>query len=237
MPINEKIMDMKGLSLKCTSILNDSGTEMVGTSAGLNGVLGATTPAAATVTTLTASGALTATGGVDGVLGGVTPAAATVTTLTATTVANTAINVPKIVRQSADLSATSGGTGVTLTDLTGLVHTVVPGTYAFTIQLGTVATANSGLKIGLKLTTTVLTSIEYQAAAGAAAAVVNSRGTTATDQMSLIASTTAVLNARITGTMVVGTGGTIKVQFAQNASHADTTTVYTGSTFELIRIA
>lgn len=141
------------------------------------------------------------------------------------------------VRQSATLSATSGDTGVTLTNLAGLVVTVVPGTYAFTCNLGTVATTNSGLKVGFKLTTTVLTSIEYQATGGSATGNVASRGTTATDQMSLYAATAATLVNRITGTMVVGTGGTIQLQGAQNASHADTTSVFLGSSMTFTRIA
>ena len=62
MPINEKIQDFKGLHLKGSGFLNDSGTEMLGTG-GMNGILGATTPAAATVTTLVTSGALTQEGG------------------------------------------------------------------------------------------------------------------------------------------------------------------------------
>ena len=51
-----------------------------------NAVLGSSTPAAATVTTLGASGEVTATGftgTLDGILGSGTPAAATVTTLAA----------------------------------------------------------------------------------------------------------------------------------------------------------
>jgi hypothetical protein len=54
MPANDLIEDFKGLYLKATGLLNASGTELYG-SAGLNGILGATTPAAATVTTLTAT--------------------------------------------------------------------------------------------------------------------------------------------------------------------------------------
>lgn len=142
-----------------------------------------------------------------------------------------------IKRQSATFSATSGDTGTTLTNLTGLVHTVVPGTYRFTINLGTVSTANSGLKVAFKYTTAVLTSIEYEAVGHDAAASVASRGTTATDQASLLASTSVILTAKITGTMVVATGGTVQVQAAQNASHADTTSVFLGSTSQFERIA
>jgi len=173
---------------------------------------------------------------------------ATITTLTSTTVnvsgvgtfgtvAATAINVPSIVKQSATLSFTSGDTGATLTNLTGLVQTVVPGTYKFKVFLPGVATANSGMKVGFKLTTTVLTSIEATGKAATASALVVQHTTTATDQASLVASTTAALLAEVEGTMVVGTGGTIQVQGAQNASHGDTTSFYLGGYFELVRIA
>lgn len=152
--------------------------------------------------------------------------------VTLATVTNTDIK-----RQSATFSATSSDTGTTLTDLTGLVTTVVPGTYQFTINLGTVSTVNSGLKVGFKYTTTVVSSIEYEAVATAAAAVIASRGTTATDQASIFASTAVTNTLRITGTMVVGTGGTVQLQAAQNASHADTTSVFLGSTMHFTRIA
>jgi hypothetical protein len=135
--------------------------------------------------------------------------------------------------------AVTGTTGTTLTNVVGLVTgTLEPGTYRFQIDLGTVATANSGLKVGLKQSVaSMLTSIEYQASAGAAAAVVNSRGTTATDAASIIASTTAIVAATITGTVVVAKAGTLQLQAAQNAAHADTTSVFTGSYMEFRKIA
>ena len=66
---NSKIMDFKGMTLRCKNIINDTnGDVMEGgatntlTSA-MNGTLGATTPAAATVTTLTTGGATIMDGG------------------------------------------------------------------------------------------------------------------------------------------------------------------------------
>ncbi len=158
-------------------------------------------------------------------------------TLTAGTIAGTAIGANSIVKSSANQSFTSGDTGATLTNLTGLVQTVVPGTYKYRVFLPGVSTANSGMKVAFKLTTTVLTSIEATGQAFAAAASVTAHTTTTTDQTTLIGSTTAALLAAVEGTMVVGTGGTIQVQGAQNALHADTTTFYLGGTFELVRIA
>lgn len=164
-----------------------------------------------------------------------------VTTNGAQTITNKTFTVANIntsiVKSSANQSFTSGDTGATLTNLTGLVQTVVPGTYKYRVFLPGVSTANSGMKVGFKLTTTVLTSIEAIGQAFAAAASVTTHTTTATDQATLVGSTTASLLAAVEGTMVVGTGGTIQVQGAQNASHADTTTFYLGGTFELTRIA
>lgn len=142
-----------------------------------------------------------------------------------------------IVRQSATLSATSGDTGTTLTNLAGLVQTVVPGTYKFKIDIGGVATANSGMKLAFKYTTAVLGSLEAIGKGFTATGVVAQHTTTATDQASLLASTTAFIAATIEGTMVVTTGGTVQLQGAQNASHVDTTSFYLGSTMEFKRIA
>jgi len=138
---------------------------------------------------------------------------------------------------SAQFDATSGTTGTTLTNITGLVLTVIPATYKYRVCLPGTATANSGIKAAFKLTTTVLTSIEATGQAFTASGVAVQHTTTTTDQTAQIASTTAAIYTILEGSMVVGTGGTIQIQAAQNASHADTTSVYAGATFELTRIA
>ncbi len=141
-------------------------------------------------------------------------------------------------RSTTQFDAVTGTTGATLTNVIGLVETVTPGTYRFKIHLGTVATTNSGIKVGLKQgTASMLTSIEYDSTGHAAAASVTSRGTTATDAATMFGSTTAVLRCVIEGTMVVALAGTLQVQAAQNAAHADTTSVFVGSFFEVNRIA
>lgn len=146
----------------------------------------------------------------------------------------TGIGTVQIARQSANVTATSS---TTLANLTGLSHTVVAGTYRYRVHLQTLATGNGGTKAAFKLTTTVLTSIQNTSQAITASAIAAARTTTTTDQASLQASTAANLQVILEGTIVVGTGGTIQVQGAQNASHEDTTTFYQGSTFELARIS
>lgn len=185
----------------------------------LDGSKGIATITSATITTLTST-----TANVSG-------------TLTAGTIAGTAIGANLIAKQSATISATSGDTGTTLTNLTGLVLTVVPGTYKYRVFLPGVSTANSGMKVAFKLTTTVLTSIENTGKLFTASAVAVQHSTTTTDQTSYAAATAANILVELEGTMVVGTGGTIQIQGAQNASHADTTSFYLGGTFELVRIA
>lgn len=146
----------------------------------------------------------------------------------------TGIGTTQIARQTADVVVDESAT---LTNLTGLVHTVVPGTYVYRAHLQTLATGNGGTKVAFKLTDTVLTSIQNTSLTSTASANAAARTTTATDQASLVAATSANLRVILEGTIVVGTGGTIQLQGAQNASHVDETTFYTGSTFELTRIA
>lgn len=139
---------------------------------------------------------------------------------------------PKTVRQSADVTATSS---VTLANLTGLVHTVVPGTYKVKVALQALSTGNGGTKVAFVYTAP--TSIQLEAKAFTASAVAVTRFITTTSAASIVAATVANICIELEGTIVVATGGTIQVQGAQNASSVDTTTYYAGSTFEIMRIA
>lgn len=136
--------------------------------------------------------------------------------------------------------AVTGTTGTTLTNVVGMVTdsiSITPGTYRFQINVHGVATANSGMKLGLKFgTASMLTSIESMATGYTASAQVTQHSTTATDAASLFASTTAVIRVVIEGTMVVAAAGTLQLQAAQNAAHADTTSVYVGSYMSFTRV-
>lgn len=138
----------------------------------------------------------------------------------------------QVVRQSADVTAT---TNTTLANLTGLVHTLEVGTYKFRVAIQALSTANGGTKVAFNYTAP--TSLQCEAKAFTASGVAVTRVTTTTDQASLVAATAANICIELEGTIVVATAGTIQVQGAQNASHADTTTFYTGSTFEITKIA
>lgn len=148
---------------------------------------------------------------------------------------------PSEVKQcTATISATSGGTGTTLTDVTGLTgfNMVASGVYAFDVDLQTVCTTNSGISIAFKYTTMTASAIQVAAYTGAAASMAEARSTTTTDQTKFVDNKTAAwLHVRLTGTLTVGTAGTLSVQFAQNTSHADTTSVFIGSVVKFTRIA
>lgn len=156
---------------------------------------------------------------------------------TANILTDVGIGGRQIARCSTQFDAVSGTTGTTLTNVIGMVLTVIPGTYKYRVCLPGVATANSGIKAAFKLTTTVLTSIEATGLAYTASAVAVQHTTTTTDQTAQIGSTSAAIYTVLEGSMVVGTGGTIQIQAAQNASHTDTTSVYVGATFDLTRFA
>jgi hypothetical protein len=164
---------------------------------------------------------------------------------TAQTITNTTLTAPTInaaivsdtAKCTTQFDAVTGTTGATLTNLTGMVLTVVPGTYRFYINLPMVTTANAGVKTGFKLTSTVLTSIDYTSRLFTAAGVAVQHGTTTADQTAMAALTAAAtINTVIEGTMVVGTGGTIQMQAAQNAAHADTLSIYVGASMTFTRI-
>ena len=144
-------------------------------------------------------------------------------------------NFRDVSRCTTQLSATSN---TTLANVVGMVtDTLQPGTYTFRVNLGTTANAAGGIKAGFKQSVaSMLTSIRYDSLAFAAAAVAAASGTTATDAASLVASTSAVVNVTITGSVVVALAGTLQLQAAQNASNAAATTVEVGSFMEFIRI-
>lgn len=144
---------------------------------------------------------------------------------------------------AADFTAASGSTGSTLTSLTGVSWTVVAGaTYRFRAALPAVTqTANGGAKMAFKLTTATLTSINLRVRPSTDTdntGAVSTNFNTTTDQTAWFDQKTAVYtNYTAEGSFVVGTGGTLAVQAAQNTSHADTTTITAGAFFELVRTA
>lgn len=134
--------------------------------------------------------------------------------------------------------AVTGTTGTTLTNVVGLVtDTLQPGTYDVDINLNVAATTNSGFKAALKWgTASMITSTSLSVLATSASAVASTLFTTSTDASAFIGATAAYVNVRVRGKIVVALAGTIQLQAAQNAAHADTTSVTIGSVMKFTPI-
>lgn len=132
----------------------------------------------------------------------------------------------------------SSSTADTLANVTGMVTDVLqPGTYTVEIVLDLLSTANSGLKAAFKFgTASMLSSLALVSRAFTATGVGVARAVTATDQASIQASTAAIISCLITGKIVVAKAGTLQLQAAQNASHADNTTIYTSSYMKITKV-
>lgn len=138
-------------------------------------------------------------------------------------------------RTSASVTVNASTTYV---DVTGLLITVVPGTYKFHCALpSTVASGTGGIKYGFHYVTTVLSGIESTAMGFTASAVAVQHTTTTTDVADLYTSATVTIMTVIEGTMVVTTGGTIQLQVAQNTSNGSNTIALLGGTMQFVRIA
>lgn len=127
-------------------------------------------------------------------------------------------------------------TGTTLANVTGLSFTVVPGTYSFSGAIDTTCGGTGGVKLAFNYTTTVVSVINANGFAYTASAIAVSKTTTTTTQTSIVASNTAFTNVILTGTIVVTTGGTVDLQFAENSANS-TSSVLVGSTLQFTRIA
>jgi hypothetical protein len=153
----------------------------------------------------------------------------TITSPTLSSITNSDVKV-----LAADATATSNAT---LTSLTGFSWTLVAaGTYAFSVRGKVGMTTNGGLAVALKYTTATLTSIIVNAYQRTASAFALAQSTTTTDQTKFInQKATAYIDVELQGSMVVNAGGTVAVQFAQETSHIDTTTIYKGFVGEFVR--
>lgn len=129
------------------------------------------------------------------------------------------------------LAATATTTTNVLASLTGFSWTLqAGGTYQFDVMLATTQTTNGGLAVALKYTTATMTSIEVLSEQKSASAIAVANSTTTTDATKFVDNKTAVyLTTQLKGTMVVGTGGSVAVQFAQNTTNSDTTSILLGS--------
>jgi len=121
----------------------------------------------------------------------------------------------------------------TLANVTGLSVNVTAGrTYSFEAILHTTSITSGGVKFAIAGTATA-TAIVTEALLYDQANLTEPVQTRATALGTALVGTTAVTvaYARITGTITVNAGGTLTVQFAQNASDVSSSTVLRGSTF------
>lgn len=130
--------------------------------------------------------------------------------------------------------AVTGTTGTTLTNVVGMVSGILqPGLYDVDINLMVAATTNSGFKAALKWgTASMITPTALSVVATSASAVASTIFTTSTDASAFVGATSAYVNVRIRGSITIGIAGTIQLQAAQNAAHADETKVLVGSLME-----
>lgn len=126
--------------------------------------------------------------------------------------------------------------GATLSNVVGLVQTVVAGTYKFNIKLSGLADGTGGVKIAFKLTTAVITSWDTVAKGYTASAVAVQHNTTTTDQTLLFDQAAAVIAIDVEGIVIVGTGGTMQLQHAQHTANG-TSSIYVGSSMTFTRMA
>lgn len=123
-----------------------------------------------------------------------------------------------------------------LANVTGLSFTVVAGkTYIFESTLFTTSNVAGGVQFAIAGTATA-TSIRYEG--DVEDALTNAAQSRATALGTAVGAVTAVTNAtcKISGSIVVNAGGTLTVQFAQNASNGTASSVLTGSYFRCWQI-
>ncbi len=122
----------------------------------------------------------------------------------------------------------------TLTNVPNLTANVIAGkTYKFRAHLTGVATTNGGIKVGLGGTCTA-TSVTFFVQ-NFNTVTTNAAATGSALATAYAGTTTVFTDIFISGSIVVANAGTLTVQVAQNASHADTTSIYVGSDFEVTR--
>lgn len=118
----------------------------------------------------------------------------------------------------------------TLANITGLTATLVAGhIYRFEANIYTTSNSGGGVKFAIAGTATA-TSVIYDGLTTDAGLTTQGRGTSMAATVGAVTSVTAAY-FRVTGTIVVNAGGTITLQFAQNASNGTASSVLVGSTF------
>lgn len=128
-------------------------------------------------------------------------------------------------------------TDTTLANITGLTRNVEAGrAYAFTATLQTTAAATGGVKFAVSGTATA-TSISYEGVLVDMGVVVAQTRATALDTTVCASTTSTVGTCTIKGVVVINSGGTLTIQFAQNASDGGASTVLVNQFMQLVPIS
>lgn len=137
-------------------------------------------------------------------------------------------------RNSAQFDKTSD---TTLANVTGLTRNIEAArAYAFRAVIATTAAATGGVKLAVSGTATA-TAIFYEGTLETGAAIIAKTRATALDTTVCASTTTTAGTCRIEGVIVVNTGGTLTIQFAQNASDGGASSVLANQYFQLIPIS
>jgi len=122
-----------------------------------------------------------------------------------------------------------------LANITGLSANVTSAkTYTFVANLYTTSNAGGGVQAAIGGGASA-TSIVYEGMTINAGLTTQSRGTALAAAVGAVTAVTAALII-ITGTITVNAGGTLTVQFAQNAINVTASSVLVGSSFEVTEI-
>ena len=133
----------------------------------------------------------------------------------------------------ADVTASSGSTGTTFTDVPGMTWNLVKGgKYRINGSLITAANAAGGVKVAL--TATGVTSLPVIVTEGVQAAALTAQRVTAFG--SIFAATADVMRVEIDGYIEPNARGKLTLQFAQNASNAAASTLYKGSWVQVLKV-
>lgn len=160
------------------------------------------------------------------------------TTCESKTAANTRSALSLLSRLAARVTTQFDKTSsTTLANVTGLSVTVVAAkVYSVRALLWTTCAAAGGCKVALSGTATA-TSIRYTYRGVTTAGAVSQSTTQATALDTALGETAALMQIEIMGTVTVNAGGTLTVQFAQNANNGTASSVLVGSTLEVQEVA
>lgn len=128
-------------------------------------------------------------------------------------------------------------TSTTLTDVAGCSHKLEGGAkYIFEAHITGTSTANGGAKAAIAGDSALTAAAFTCTATNRNNATTNAAATTTTLGTAVAGATAVMTDYIILGSITVGVGGVCKLQFAQNASHADTSSVYVGSYLKFTRV-